>query len=160
MAITPNTTFVTGDVFTAQQANNFPRGIMATATSTTAYTLTTSYAIATGMTVTFTALANRNYRITYIEPQAGTPSVSGGYSASQIKITNASGTQLQQGLVQTGSAVTVNGVLALTYVGTLTAGSITIVGCGITSSTTGAPAFARSAGTAVAQLTVEDIGTA
>ena len=158
MAISPNTDFVTGAVYTAQQANNFPRGVMATASSSTNYTLTTSVAIATGMSVTFTAVANRNYRITYNEPQINTPTVV-GYSYTQLRQTTAAGTQLQQALVQNSAAAAANGTLPLIYVGTFTAGSVTLVGCAATSSTTGAPVATRSSSNP-AQLIVEDIGTA
>lgn len=157
MAITPNTTF-TASVLTTAQMNNFPRGVMATASSTTSYTLTTSTVIATGMTVTFTAVANRNYRITYYEPQALVGTVAGNFTTTTIRVTNAAGTQLQSGVLQ-GESGSINGIMAIVYVGTLTAGSITIVGCATTSNTTGAPTLSRSA-TAPAQITVEDIGTA
>lgn len=159
MAITPNTTFVAGDILTAAQQNNFPRGVMATASSTTNYVLTTSSVIATGMTVTFTAVANRNYRITYYEPQVSSPSTLSGSSASEIRITNAAGTRLQTSTVQNETAVSVNANLNNIYVGTLTAGSITIVGCLFATSTTGTPTATRGA-TQPAQITVEDIGTA
>jgi hypothetical protein len=158
MAITPNTVFTAGEVLSASQQNNFPRGVMALATSTTTYTLTTSVAIATGMSVTFTAVANRNYRITYNEPQINTPTVS-GFSYTQLRQTNAAGTQLQQALVQNSAAAAVNGTLPIIYVGTFTAGSVTLVGCAATSNTTGAPVATRSS-VNPAQLIVEDIGTA
>ena len=159
MAITPNTDFVSGAILTAQQQNNFPRGIMATASSTTSYTLTTSVVISTGMTVTFTAVAGRNYRITYYEPQVQSPSVNASQVSCQIRLTNAAGTQLQAGIVQTTASSTVNETLTVTYVGTLTAGSVTIVGTSNASTTTGTPTLVRSA-TLPAQITVEDIGTA
>jgi len=159
MAITVNDNFLAGQVLTAQECNQFPRGVMALASSTTNYTLTTSAVISTGMTVTFTAVASRNYRVTYYEPQAGTTSVLGGFTNLQIRLTNAAGTQYQSGLLQTPVATAVNGTITCVYVGTFTAGSVTIVGCSLTSSTTGAPVLTRSA-TAPAQITVEDIGTA
>ena len=159
MAISPNVDFVAGAILTATHQNQFPRGVMATASSTTNYVLTTSAAIATGMTVTFTAVANRNYRITYYEPQITTPSVAANFSVTQIRITNAAGTQLQSAVFQTPTADSIGTSLTNTYVGTLTAGAITIVGCAVTSSLTGAPTATRGA-TLPAQLTVEDIGTA
>ena len=157
MAISPNDNFLAGQVLTAQECNQFPRGVMATASSTANYTLTTSPVIATGMTVTFTAVTGRNYRITYYEPEAQTPNIAGTSTAS-IKITNAAGTRLTLGKVST-VATLMTGTLTVVYVGTLTAGSITIVGTAETSSTSGAPSFVRSA-TSPAQITVEDIGTA
>ena len=159
MAITPNTDFVSGAILTAQQQNNFPRGVMATASSTTNYTVTTSVVISTGMTVTFTAVANRNYRVTYYEPQVQSPSVNGSLVSVQIRLTNAAGTQLQAGIVQTNAASVISESLTVTYIGTLTAGSVTIVGTASASTTTGAPTLSRQA-TLPAQITVEDIGTA
>jgi hypothetical protein len=159
MAITPNTDFVSGAILTAQQQNNFPRGVMATASNSTNYTVTTSVAIATGMTVTFTAVANRNYRVTYYEPQVQSPSVNASLVSVQIRLTNAAGTQLQAGIVQTNAASVISESLTVTYIGTLTAGSVTIVGTASASTTTGAPTLSRQA-TLPAQITVEDIGTA
>jgi hypothetical protein len=159
MAINPNTDFTTGAVLTAAQQNRFPRGVMATASSSTSYTVTTSVAIATGMTVTFTAVANRNYRVTYYEPQVQSPSVSGSFISLNIRLTNAAGTQFQAGLVQTNTSGIINETVTCTYVGTFTAGSVTLVGCASASTITGTPALTRAA-TLLAQLTVEDIGTA
>ena len=157
MAINPNTTFVSGAVYTAAQANRLPFGVCALASSTTNYTLTTSVVIATGMTATFTAITGRLYRITYNEPQANTTTVLNGTTATQIRQTNAAGTLLSSAVLQTNVAVTVNGSMQVFYVGSFTAGSITVVGCATTSSTTGAPVLTRSA-TAPAQIVVEDIG--
>ena len=158
MAINPNTTFTAGSILTADQQNRFPRGVMQLASSTSNYTLTTSVAIATGMTVTFTAVANRNYKITYHEPQAQTANIT-SFTATQIRVTNAAGTQLQSGIVQTVSAAIVNGSIANTYIGTFAAGSTTIVGCASCTSTSGAPVLSRAA-TTPAFLLVEDIGPA
>ena len=157
MAINPNTTFVAGAFYTASQANRLPFGVCALASSTTNYTLTTSVVIATGMTATFTAITGRLYRITYNEPQANTTTVLNGTTATQIRQTNAAGTLLSSAVLQTNVAVTVNGSMQVFYVGSFTAGSITVVGCATTSSTTGAPVLTRSA-TAPAQIVVEDIG--
>ena len=155
----PNTDFSSGQVLTAAAQNKFPRGVMALATSSTSYTLTTSAVIATGMTVTFTAVAGRNYKITYIEPQAGTPAVSGGFTTATIRLTNAAGTQFAQSVIQTSAASSIGGSLVCQYIWSGSAGSTTFVGCGATSSTTGAPVFTRSA-TNLASLLVEDIGPA
>jgi hypothetical protein len=158
MAITPNTTFVSGAILTAAEQNNFPRGVMATASSSTSYVLTNSAVIATGMTVTFTAVASRNYRITYYEPEAQTNSGGGNTSTASIKITDAGGTQLTSGkILNSASGYNFTSPMTLVYVGTLTAGSITIVGTGQSSVVGGS--FVRSA-TSQAQITVEDIGTA
>jgi len=157
MAINPNVTFVNGAIYTAAQANRLPFGVCALASSTTNYTLTTSVVIATGMTATFTAITGRLYRITYNEPQANTTTVINGATFTQIRQTNAAGTLLSSAILQTNVAVTVNGNMQVFYVGSFTAGSITVVGCASTTSTTGAPVLTRSA-TAPAQILVEDIG--
>jgi len=157
MAISPNTTFTAGAVLTASQQNRLPFGVCALASSSTNYTLTTSAVIATGMTATFTAITGRLYKITYNEPQANTTTVSNGFTATQIRETSAAGTLLSTALLQTNVAVTVNGNMTVIYVGTFTAGSVTVVGCALTSSVTGAPVLTRAA-TAQAQIIVEDIG--
>jgi hypothetical protein len=61
-----NTNFTTGAVYTAAQANAFPRGVMATQTITTAFATTAPNTTAqdSGMTLTFTEVSGRTYRIT------------------------------------------------------------------------------------------------
>ena len=72
-----NTTFVSGAVLTAQQCNNFPFGIVdATAGGTSGrgwiarnsanFTMTTTLADVTGMTITFTPVTGRLYRATFV----------------------------------------------------------------------------------------------
>lgn len=158
MAISPNDNFTAGQILTATECNQFPRGIMARATSTTSYTLTTTETIATGMTVTFTAEADRYYRITYFEPQAQTASTSSNTTAT-IRQTNAAGTVLNQTLFQNESAVTDQSGMICVSTNTFTAGSVTIVGCAKCTFTTGAPSMIRSA-SVIALLLVEDIGPA
>jgi hypothetical protein len=63
MAINPNTQFSSGAVYTADQANRFPRGIMAYSTISTVGVTTTLADI--GLSVTFTAEANRYYKYTF-----------------------------------------------------------------------------------------------
>ena len=66
MAIAPNTTFVAGNIFTAAQANAFPRGVMGNVTRTAGnFTMSTTVADITGMTITWTAFANRTYKFTW-----------------------------------------------------------------------------------------------
>jgi hypothetical protein len=159
MAIAPNTTFVSGAILTAAQQNAFGFGVCALATSTANYTLTVAPAQATGMTLSFTAIANRNYKITYYEPQVSTSSVSGGFVTATIRPTSAATASIQSAIIQTVAAGAMNGTFCVTYIGTFTAGSTTIVGCLSSSSITGAPLATRSA-TAPAFLLVEDIGPA
>ena len=62
----PNTTFTAGNVFTAAQANNFPRGLMATpATSVTTTTFTGETQM---LAYTFSQVNGRSYLLQYFEP--------------------------------------------------------------------------------------------
>ncbi len=157
MAINPNVDFTAGAVYTADQANRYPRGVMAFAASTTNYTLTTSTAIATDMTVTWTAVANRYYRISYYEPLVETSTVSTSYTSLSLRPTNAAGTLFQQGVLTTVAAVKNTGSLNVSVIYSSTAGSKTFVGCAITTNTTGTPILNRSVFNPSYML-VEDIG--
>ena len=64
MAVSPNTNFTSGQILTAQQQNNFPRGVMGYALGTGNSAFTTIADI-TGMSITFTAVANRLYKATF-----------------------------------------------------------------------------------------------
>jgi len=160
MAISPNTTFVIGQVLTAAQANAFPFGNVALASSATPYTMTTAAVQTTGMTVSWTAIANRNYKVTYYEPQVTTPSTLSGFTTIRLYENSvATGPQLQQGFVQNSAAVALSGSLTLVYVGTFSAGTRTVIGAGLASSVTGTPIAGRSA-VSKAFLLVEDMGPA
>ena len=65
MAINPNTDFSAGAVLTAAQQNRFPRGIMALSNLTANTSIPN--AETTRTSVSFTAIANRYYRITWYE---------------------------------------------------------------------------------------------
>jgi len=159
MAYNPNTDFSSGAVLTAAQQNRFPRGVMASATSSTSYTLTTTETIATGMSVSFTAVSTRAYKITYYEPLVGSSTVTtGAYTYIRIRNASATGTLINQGTVLT-LAPGQNNYASVHVVGIVTgiSGSVTYVGSAITFSTTGAPVLTRSAGNQ-AYFIVEDIG--
>jgi hypothetical protein len=159
MAINPNTDFSSGAVYTADQANRFPRGVMARAVSTTNYTLTTSSTVlVTGMTVTFTAVANRFYKITYYEPQGQTPNVLGN-TQTFLKQTNVTGTVLGNNVLTNETATQDQDEMIIIKTATFSAGSVTLVGTASTSNTSGAPSLIRDA-TREALLLVEDIGPA
>lgn len=154
---TPNTNFSSGAVLTAAQQNNFPRGVMARATSQTSYVLTTSSTVlVTGMTVTFTAVANRYYKITYYEPQGQTPNVLGN-TQTFLKQTSVTGTVLGNNVLTNETATQDQDELIIIKTATFSAGSVTLVGTASCSSTSGAPNLIRDA-TREALLLVEDIG--
>ena len=156
MAINPNTQFSNGAVYTADQANRFPRGVMAyNEVTTTDSTVTVEELQIVGSS--FTAVANRYYRITYYEPQIGLPATAGAFALARIRLTNLVGTQLQLGIVQNAPATATSYSQPTVWVGTLTAGSTVIVG---TLSCSSGTASATRSATAPAQLTVEDIGPA
>jgi hypothetical protein len=160
MAISPNVDFVAGAILTAAQQNQFPRGIMAYAESSTNYTLTTSAAVATGMTATFTAVANRYYKITYFEPVAQLSSTATSSTNISIRLTNAAGTVLKTSTFQQAySGGTFGQTMICQAITTFTAGSITVVGCALSNIIAGAPVLSRTA-TATAFITVEDMGPA
>jgi hypothetical protein len=159
MAISPNTTFVSGAIFTAAQANQFPFGIVAKATSTTSYTLTTTMTQTTGMSVTFTAIANRNYKITYYEPLVETTSAASGYTNLKLFQTSTAGAQQTQSFVSNSAAVKILGSSNIVFVNTFSAGSVTIIGAANTTSITGTPLLQRNL-FFQAQLFVEDMGPA
>lgn len=148
MAINPNTDFSSGAVLTAAQQNRFPRGVMGYAELTANTNNFT--AITTVMTVTFTAVANRYYRITYYEP------LFVGLSAvTEVGMTIANGaTQLQLAKITTNTTYGDQG-LAMA-VETFTAGSITINAR--LSNTGGTGASAGRSATSPGFLLVEDIG--
>jgi hypothetical protein len=149
MAINPNTDFSSGAVLTAAQQNRFPRGVMAYNQSTTSDTSITAEEVQI-IGSSFTAVANRYYKITYFEPNL----VSGtGYFTFQIRKSDILGTIVQQFYLQSGTGQDrfAHGV----WVGTLTAGSQNFVATAQMSAGTGT--LSRGANR-VAFLLVEDIG--
>jgi hypothetical protein len=148
MAISPNTTFSSGAVFTADQANRFPRGIMSYASVTTSDTTITAEEIQITGTA-FTAVASRYYKVTYYEPDL--------YN----------GTTFMYGKIKNGATVlntayhTVGAgnerQLVTMYVGTFSAGSVTLTATLQSASGTGQ---ALRSSTSFAFLLVEDMGPA
>ena len=154
----PNTQFSSGAVYTADQANRFPRGIMGYATSSSGQDLSTTTTISTGMSVTFDAEVDRLYKVTYLEPEAQTPSVANGETLIAIKLTDASTTALNVSALKTPSADKLeNQMTTITIQSFASAGSKVFVGVATCSSTTGTPQLQRSA-TRQAIIVVEDIG--
>jgi hypothetical protein len=151
MAISPNTDFSTGQVLTASEQNRFPRGVMAYNQVTASdLTITAEEVQITGSS--FTAVANRYYKVTYFEPQLyGTLT----YMVSSIRLTNLAGTQKQVSYPYIGGAINVPNTLE--WVGTLSAGTTNFVATLSSNSGTGQ---AYRASNEIAFLLVEDIGPA
>jgi hypothetical protein len=155
MAIAPNTTFVAGNVYTAAQANAYGFGIVALGTSTTA---SGAVAVET-LSVTsnsFTAIANRYYKISYFEPallfNAGTVL----YIDLNIRITSIAGAIQQAASIKISSADRSSGIS--TVVKTLSAGATVMVGT--FTPTGGGTATAYHSASTPAYIVVEDIGPA
>ena len=159
MAINPNTNFTAGQVLTAAEQNRFPRGIVGQATSTTANTNITTTETVQMTASTFTAVANRYYRITYYEPFALPAAGIPNFIACKIRLTNASGTVFASGFNQadTNTSPAVGASITVVTIQTLTAGSTVIVATAVVSG--GIGTCSRSA-TEPALLLVEDIGPA
>lgn len=146
----PNTTFTSGAVYTADQANRFPRGIVAYGTNT-ATDSTVTVEEQEVAPITFTAVANRYYRLTYYEPAFG--STTGAGMTMRIRQTNITGTVLQTAMVYNNSFYQQGGIC--TGYATFSAGSVTILATLQNSAGTGG---ATRSATSYAFLSVEDVG--
>lgn len=153
MAVSPNTDFTSGAVLTAAQMNKFPRGLMTdVVTSSTTDTSVTAEEVM--LTVTWTAVANRNYRIVYIEPAlSGTSNTSATFRLRSGTLT---GTVLNSTVVAISSTtLTFSGFVE--SIATIAAGSQTVVATLQYSAGTGT---ATRSATRLAMLYVEDVGAA
>lgn len=154
MAITNNTDFSAGAILTAQQQNNFPRGVMAIGTRTAA-TGVLAVDTVTISAITFTAVANRNYRISYYEPQ-GIGAVGTTFSDVRIRSgTTTAGTLLTLGVNNATNTQRASSMVQGVF--TFTAGAQNIVATA--GPNAGTINFSAGA-TFPAFLMVEDLGTA
>jgi len=152
-----NNAFTVSQTLTAQEMNNLPFGVAYFDSDASNYTLTTSLTAVTGLgPAVWTADSTRLYKITYYEPQCQT-STAASYINLQLRETNAAGTQLQSTFVQNETAVSTTTGQTCTYIGTFASGSVTVVPCALTSSTTGTPRLVHT-GTTRAFIIVEDVG--
>lgn len=139
-----------GSAWTKGAGWNQPWGVVTPTVSNTSNSGTISTTpVAAVTSASFTAVANRYYRITYIEPLAVVGTANNVVMA--VKLSSASGTVLYEDSYLVGSHKN------LTFVTTLTAGSTVIVGS--LNGDTGTCSATRSA-TKYAQLVIEDIGPA
>jgi hypothetical protein len=149
----PNTAFSSGAVYTADQANRFPRGIMAFNTNTSSSAGITSEALQITST-SFTAVANRYYKITYFEPDVSVNVPTVDYVFARIRLTNISGAIQQSGTAEISAQ---RSAINLTFIKTFTAGTVTI--CGTLTAATGTVVSNRGADK-VSYISVEDVGPA
>jgi len=150
MAITPNTAFSSGAVYTADQANRFPRGVMQYNTNSTTDASVTAEEIQITLPA-FTAATGRLYRISYYEPGFG--SSTSAAMTMRIRLTNLAGAIQQTGIIYNTGTQQQNGFI--TNVVSFTAGSIVLVATLQNSAGTGS---ANRSSTAQGILMVEDIG--
>jgi hypothetical protein len=104
----------------------------------------------------FTAVANRYYKVTYFEPDPYSVTAS-GFFGMRIRLTNLAGAQKTVGYAQLPTSGTTNRTTIVEWVGTLSAGTTNFVAT--MQSQTGTAACDRAA-TYPAFLLVEDIGPA
>ena len=151
MAISPNNAFVAGQVLTAQECNNLPFGVVGLVERTAgSLTVTTTQADLTGMSVTFTALANRVYKFTALctGQKLTTETWTGLY------ITNAANT-VYLSAFQTAPALEYFNSSFSGYVSGFTPGSVTVK---LRSQVGSGTATILAAATNPLQLIVEDMG--
>ena len=151
MAIAPNTTFVSGAVLTAAQQNAFGFSTCQYNSKTTSdATITT---IVTTITLaSFTAIANRNYKLTYFEPVIFCTS---GVGELTMTLKNGA-TTIATTIAPVSTSVSGQGILQ--FVTTLAAGA-TVITSHLTYSGVGSATASRTA-TRTAFVLVEDIGPA
>ena len=156
MAINPNVDFTTGQTLLASQQNRFPRGIMAYNTVLlTDSTVTAEEVMITGSS--FTAVANRYYRITYQEPSLASAGANAVFTL-RIRLTNLAGAvqnEVRELNQSASTAIPTSGICQAVV--TLTAGTQNFVATLQCSSGTGQ---AQRSGTIIGFLLVEDIGPA
>ena len=150
MAITPNTLFSSGAIYTADQANRFPRGVMQYNTNSTTDASVTAEEIQITLSA-FTAATGRLYRISYYEPGFGSSTPAA--MTMRIRLTNLAGAVQQTGIVYNTGTQQQNGFIQ--SVVSFTAGSIVLVATLQNSTGTGS---ANRSATAQGVLMVEDIG--
>lgn len=156
MAITNNVDFVAGAVLTAQQQNNFPRGIMSFAQVVTAGSATTVESVQITSS-TFTAVANRYYRVTYYEPLVIIGGATPSYLGFRVRMTNLAGTILATEEPEAMPTPSDGQIVNFQFVTTFTAGSTVLVATAYTGSNS---ASLYGSATVRRQLIVEDLGTA
>lgn len=153
MAINPNTDFSAGAVLTASQQNRFPRGIMAVSNLTANGSFVNAETTRTN--VTFTAVANRYYKLTWYEPHLNNTNAS--VNNLYLRLDNATtGTIIASSKFYLAAGY--DSPIILECVTTFSAGSRTIYARGDENAATATTLNASA--TKPAFLLVEDLGPA
>jgi hypothetical protein len=147
-----NTDFTAGQILTATQQNNFPRGLVSVTNVTSSVSLSVETVRITSPS--FTAVANRLYRISYYEPVLEYNSGTMNTCTMQIRLTNISGTVQQITEVKMQSLNKTYGLCTITK--SFTAGAVVLCGTLVPS---GGSMTAVNAANIVTQLIIEDIGS-
>ena len=157
MAIAPNTNpFVSGAVLTAAQMTALPMGIYSFVEKTSSTTPVSGEAVILTLP-SFTAVANRYYRVTAFFPYIET--TGGGACTLSVKIrkgTTTGGAQLQESVSFLTATTSDDKFMWIQWVGTLTAGAQQLVA---TISSSASTTILASA-TVPQQMVIEDIGGA
>ena len=157
MAIAPNTNpFVPGAVLTAAQMTALPMGIYSFVEKTTSTTPVSAEAVILTLP-SFTAVANRYYRVTAFFPYCET--TGGGAANFQLRIrkgTTTGGTQLNLAYAFASATSSADIFMMVQWVGTLTAGAQQMVATFESS----ASSTVLASATVPQQMLIEDIGGA
>jgi hypothetical protein len=150
MAVNPNTNFTSGTVYTADQANRYPRGIMGYYISTANSAISTTTTDVSGTSITFTAEANRLYKASFIcdYSQTNSNAITGFYLAD-------SANTLIQAIANTISVNSGFAQVSLVYLFTASAGSVTRK---MRCDTSAGSGTIRGTSGAVYTFMIEDIG--
>lgn len=148
----PNAIFVSGAVYTAAQANNFPFGLMGSAENLALAQTFTTIVDLTSMTVTFTGVASRRYRVDgYLLFQSTVAN-----DGVNLQIRNSAGTVLQQAIYPL--PLTTSAYMATTSVVIAATGSTTVKLSAVRQYGTGT-ITANGGATFPCQMIITDIGT-
>ena len=152
MAVSPNTNFTSGQILTATQANNWPRGVMGYYVSTANSAIGAATADITGASVTFTAEANRLYRALFTCDY----SVTNAGALAGFYMTDSSNNIIQN-IANTTSTNSGFAQVTLQYLFTVSAGSVTRkMRCDVSAGT----GSIRGTAGQVYMFSIEDMGPA
>jgi hypothetical protein len=152
MAVSPNTNFTSGQILTAAQQNNFPRGVMGYYVSTANSAIGAATADITGASITFTAEANRLYRALFTCDF----SLTNSSALAGFYFTNSAGSSIQN-IANTVSTNNGFAQITLQYLFTTTAGSVTRkMQCDVSAGT----GTIRGTAGQVYMFSIEDMGPA